>query len=184
MCSAATHGRLPLRDRQRAIVLAAVKDKPFGWPRKARPSLTATRHDGAVELRSGRKNGSGGVKQKNGCESRFRAKILSSRYARAAINFPGTKNRNNRGFPHQIPWWCSLAVKKIKHKYEFSKEGAKELAAFHKLIMDNLKLAFSVFINENVKIARLSAKRRKFVWPSSPVRTIMWRGYAKGDRKA
>jgi hypothetical protein len=146
--------------------------------------LTATRHDGAVELRSGRKNGSGGVKQKNGCESRFRAKILSSRYARAAINFPGTKNRNNRGFPHQIPWWCSLAVKKIKHKYEFSKEGAKELAAFHKLIMDNLKLAFSVFINENVKIARLSAERRKFVWPSSPVRTIMWRGYAKGDRKA
>src|SRR3954469_9030322 len=52
--------------------------KPFGWPRKARPSLTATRHDGAVELRSGRKNGSAGVKQKNGCESRFRAKILSS----------------------------------------------------------------------------------------------------------
>jgi phosphate:Na+ symporter len=47
-----------------------------------------------------------------------------------------------------------LAVKKIKHKYEFSKEGAKELAAFHKLIMDNLKLAFSVFINNNVKIAR------------------------------
>jgi phosphate:Na+ symporter len=47
-----------------------------------------------------------------------------------------------------------LAVKKIKHKYEFSKEGAKELAAFHKLIMDNLKLAFSVFINDNVKTAR------------------------------
>jgi phosphate:Na+ symporter len=47
-----------------------------------------------------------------------------------------------------------LAVKKIKHKYEFSREGAKELAAFHKLIMDNLKLAFSVFINNNVKIAR------------------------------
>src|SRR6516162_9265580 len=94
------------RDRQRAIVLAAVKDKPFGWPRKARPSLTATRHDGAVELRSGRKNGSAGVKQKNGCESRFRAKILSSRYARAAINFPGTKNRNTRGFSHQTPWSC------------------------------------------------------------------------------
>jgi hypothetical protein len=87
-------------------VLAAVKDKPFGWPRKARPSLTATRHDGAVGLRSGRKNGSAGVKQKNGREGRFHAKILSSRYARATINFPGTKNRNNRGFPHQIPWWC------------------------------------------------------------------------------
>jgi phosphate:Na+ symporter len=47
-----------------------------------------------------------------------------------------------------------LAVKKIKHKYEFSKEGAKELADFHKLILDNLKLAFGVFINGDVKIAR------------------------------
>jgi phosphate:Na+ symporter len=47
-----------------------------------------------------------------------------------------------------------LAVKKIKHKYEFSKEGAAELADFHKRIIDNLKLAFSVFINDNVKIAR------------------------------
>ena len=47
-----------------------------------------------------------------------------------------------------------LAAKKIKHKYEFSKEGAAELAAFHKRIMDNLKLAFSVFINNDVKVAR------------------------------
>jgi phosphate:Na+ symporter len=39
-----------------------------------------------------------------------------------------------------------LAGKKIKHKYEFSKEGATELAMFH--------LAFSVFINEDVRIAR------------------------------
>ena len=72
--------------------------------RSVRASLTATRHDGAVVLRSGRENGSAGVKQKNPRKSRFRAKILSSRYARAAINFPGTKNRNNRGFPHQTPW--------------------------------------------------------------------------------
>ena len=105
-CSAATHDRLPLRSGQSAIVLAAVKDKPFGWPRKARPSLTAnsTRWRNRTAVRSGDR--SAGVKQKNGCESRFRAKILSSRYARAAINFPGTKNRNNRGFPHQTPWWC------------------------------------------------------------------------------
>jgi phosphate:Na+ symporter len=47
-----------------------------------------------------------------------------------------------------------LAAKKIKHKYEFSKEGAAELAAFHKRIIDNLKLAFSVFINDDVKVAR------------------------------
>jgi hypothetical protein len=102
---------LPTRSAEDLHLLSRVhawhtKDKPFGWPRKARPSLTATRHDGAVGLRSGRKNGSAGVKQKNGRESRFRAKILSSRYARATINFPGTKNRNNRGFPHQIPWSC------------------------------------------------------------------------------
>jgi hypothetical protein len=64
MRSAATHGRFPLRYRQRAIVLAAVKDKPFGWPRKVRPSLTATRHDGAVELRSGRKNARGAGRTK------------------------------------------------------------------------------------------------------------------------
>jgi hypothetical protein len=101
-------GAAVLANRQRAIALAAVKDKPFGWPRKARPSLTATRPDGAVELRSGRKNGSAGVKQKNGCDSSFRAKILSSRYARVAINFPGTKNKNTGGFSHQTPWSCLI----------------------------------------------------------------------------
>jgi phosphate:Na+ symporter len=47
-----------------------------------------------------------------------------------------------------------LAVKKIKHKYEFSKEGAAEIAAFHKRIIDNLKLAFSVFMNGDVRTAR------------------------------
>jgi phosphate:Na+ symporter len=47
-----------------------------------------------------------------------------------------------------------LADKKIKHKYEFSNEGAAELAVFHKRIIENLKLAFSVFINEDVRIAR------------------------------
>ena len=47
-----------------------------------------------------------------------------------------------------------LANKKIKHKYEFSKDGAAELEAFHKRIIENLKLAFSVFLNEDAKIAR------------------------------
>jgi phosphate:Na+ symporter len=47
-----------------------------------------------------------------------------------------------------------LAAKKIKHKYEFSKEGANELESFHKRIIENLKLAFSVFLNEDVKVAR------------------------------
>ena len=47
-----------------------------------------------------------------------------------------------------------LAAKKIKHKYEFSKEGAAELEIFHKRIVENLKFAFSVFINQDVSTAR------------------------------
>jgi phosphate:Na+ symporter len=47
-----------------------------------------------------------------------------------------------------------LANKKIKHKYEFSKDGAAELEAFYKRIIENLQLAFSVFMNGNVRIAR------------------------------
>ncbi len=47
-----------------------------------------------------------------------------------------------------------LANKKIKHKYEFSKDGGAELEAFHKRIMENLKLAFSVFLNEDLRVAR------------------------------
>jgi phosphate:Na+ symporter len=47
-----------------------------------------------------------------------------------------------------------LAVKKIKHKYEFSKEGAAELESFHRRIIENLKLAFSVFISGDVRTAR------------------------------
>jgi phosphate:Na+ symporter len=47
-----------------------------------------------------------------------------------------------------------LAVKKIKHKYEFSKEGASELESFHKRILENLKFAFSVFVNRDVTTAR------------------------------
>jgi phosphate:Na+ symporter len=46
-----------------------------------------------------------------------------------------------------------LAAKKIKNKYE-SRDGAVELAEFHNRIIENLRLAFSVFINEDVRIAR------------------------------
>jgi phosphate:Na+ symporter len=53
-----------------------------------------------------------------------------------------------------------IAIKKIKHKYEFSKDGAAELEAFHKRIVENLKLAFSVFINEDVKVARTLIKEK------------------------
>jgi len=47
-----------------------------------------------------------------------------------------------------------LAQKKIKRKLAFSKEGAAELEAFHQEVIGNLKLAFSVFMSGDVKIAR------------------------------
>jgi|ERR1051326_3717552 phosphate:Na+ symporter len=47
-----------------------------------------------------------------------------------------------------------LASKKIKNKHQFSKEGAAELTAFHQRIIENLKLAFGVFVSGDVKVAR------------------------------
>jgi phosphate:Na+ symporter len=47
-----------------------------------------------------------------------------------------------------------LAAKKIKHRYQFSKEGAAELMAFHQRTLDNLKLAFGVFMSGDIKVAR------------------------------
>ena len=47
-----------------------------------------------------------------------------------------------------------LAQKKIKRKLAFSKQGASELETFHQEVMSNLKLAFSVFMAGDVKIAR------------------------------
>jgi hypothetical protein len=47
----------------------------FGGAEEA-PSLTAARHDGARNLRSGRKNGSAGVEQKNEPQSNFDASFL------------------------------------------------------------------------------------------------------------
>jgi len=47
-----------------------------------------------------------------------------------------------------------LAGKKIKRQLAFSKEGAAELESFHQEVCDNLKLAFSVFMSGDVKLAR------------------------------
>ena len=47
-----------------------------------------------------------------------------------------------------------LAAKKIKRKVVFSMEGEAELQSFHQEVFDNLKLAFSVFMSGDVKIAR------------------------------
>ena len=49
---------------------------------------------------------------------------------------------------------CELAGKKIKRKIQFSAEGAAELAAFHKRILDSLRVAFSVFMSGEVSDAR------------------------------
>jgi len=47
-----------------------------------------------------------------------------------------------------------LAAKKIKHRLQFSKEGAAELESFHRSVIENLKLAFGVFMSGDVKLAR------------------------------
>jgi phosphate:Na+ symporter len=46
------------------------------------------------------------------------------------------------------------ATKKIKYNFDFSKEGAEELTAFYSRIIENFKLAFCVFMNQDVRIAR------------------------------
>jgi len=47
-----------------------------------------------------------------------------------------------------------LAAKKIKRKFQFSTEGAEELAAFHKRILESLRLALGVFMSGDVEEAR------------------------------
>ncbi|GAB1716308.1 MAG: Na/Pi cotransporter II-related protein [Nitrobacter sp.] len=47
-----------------------------------------------------------------------------------------------------------LATKKIKRRFQFSPEGAGELSAFHKRIMDSLRIAFGVFMSGDVNEAR------------------------------
>ena len=49
---------------------------------------------------------------------------------------------------------CELAAKKIKRRYQFSPEGAAELTAFHKRIVDCLQAAFGIFMTGDVDAAR------------------------------
>jgi phosphate:Na+ symporter len=49
---------------------------------------------------------------------------------------------------------CELATKKIKRRIEFSPDGASELEAFHKRIVDSLRLGFSVFMSGDAADAR------------------------------
>ncbi len=47
-----------------------------------------------------------------------------------------------------------LAAKKIKRRFQFSSEGAEELAAFHKRILESLRIALGVFMSGDAKEAR------------------------------
>jgi len=47
-----------------------------------------------------------------------------------------------------------LAAKKIKRRYQFSAEGAAELAAFHKRACESLQVAFGIFMTGDVEGAR------------------------------
>lgn len=47
-----------------------------------------------------------------------------------------------------------LAGKKIKRRIEFSADGATEVTAFHKRILDSLRIAFSIFMTGDVGEAR------------------------------
>jgi phosphate:Na+ symporter len=47
-----------------------------------------------------------------------------------------------------------LAAKKIKNRLKFSTEGAAELQALHRRVLDNLKLALGIFMSGDAAIAR------------------------------
>ena len=49
---------------------------------------------------------------------------------------------------------CELAAKKIKRRYQFSPEGAAELTAFHKRVVESLQAAFGIFMTGDVEAAR------------------------------
>ena len=49
---------------------------------------------------------------------------------------------------------CEVATKKIRRKLQFSPEGAAELTAFHKRVLESLKIAFGVFMSGDVNEAR------------------------------
>jgi phosphate:Na+ symporter len=49
---------------------------------------------------------------------------------------------------------CELAAKKIKGRYQFSAEGAAEITAFHKRIIDSLQAAFGIFMTGDIEAAR------------------------------
>ena len=49
---------------------------------------------------------------------------------------------------------CELAAKKIKRRHQFSADGAAELIAFHKRVVESLQAAFGIFMTGDVEAAR------------------------------
>jgi len=49
---------------------------------------------------------------------------------------------------------CELAAKKAKRRLQFSPEGAAEIEALHKRVLEDLRIAFGVFMSGNVEDAR------------------------------
>ena len=49
---------------------------------------------------------------------------------------------------------CELAAKKTKGRYQFSAEGAAEITAFHKRVVDSLQAAFGIFMTGDIEAAR------------------------------
>jgi phosphate:Na+ symporter len=47
-----------------------------------------------------------------------------------------------------------LAAKKIRNRVSFSDSGGAELQEFHRRVMENFKLALSVFMSSDIKMAR------------------------------
>jgi Na+/phosphate symporter len=47
-----------------------------------------------------------------------------------------------------------LAVKKIKRNVQFSEEGAAEIAAFHKRVLESLRIAFGIVMSGDADEAR------------------------------
>lgn len=55
---------------------------------------------------------------------------------------------------------CELAAKKVKRQTQFSPDGAAELEAFHRRILESLKIAFGVFMSGDVAGARMLLKQK------------------------
>jgi phosphate:Na+ symporter len=61
---------------------------------------------------------------------------------------------------------AELAAKKIKRKLQFSEDGAAELAAFHRRILDSLKLAVSIFMSGD------AVEAQKLIDEKTALRTV------------